>query len=416
MDSGDAPDYTPVANASEATAQLGYDLGNKQLEEARRQYDLNMGVVGRVVDAQLGIMEEQIAQGKEAAEYAKTFRPMEQDMLEVAMNWRQYLEGAGAERDALRDQTTLNANILGHRRNSYDDAALADHAMVTGGTGKVMERYGADINADVDTAVADVRRGQSQAQNSAIRQAMRYGMSVPTALSSVGTQGASAIAAAANNARTGAVSNYRNLVAQGMSARNEGYRLSTAMTMDEMTKREGALKTARDQRIQDEAITWGRGMDVAGLGRGMAGMSQGAYSLATNAGSNAAQNQMASSNVLMQGLQTGAQTQLQGKQIGINGLATALGGSGGGGDGGLSGLIGGALGAWASTGFAWSDRRLKRDITRLCTTAAGRALYAFRYLWSDEVHVGIMADEVADVPGAVVSIGGFHAVDYRCLA
>lgn len=65
--------------------------------------------------------------------------------------------------------------------------------------------------------------------------------------------------------------------------------------------------------------------------------------------------------------------------------------------------------------FASSDRRLKRDIKRIGTTRGGHALYRFRYLWSDEPCIGVMADEVAHVPGAVLNVGGFDMVDYACL-
>lgn len=88
--------------------------------------------------------------------------------------------------------------------------------------------------------------------------------------------------------------------------------------------------------------------------------------------------------------------------------------AGGGGDG-LMKIAGTALGAWASTGFAWCDRRLKRNIVRIGETCGGFALYAFEYLWGGGLRVGVMADEVAGVPGAVVSIGGVSGVNAACL-
>jgi hypothetical protein len=50
-----------------------------------------------------------------------------------------------------------------------------------------------------------------------------------------------------------------------------------------------------------------------------------------------------------------------------------------------------------------SDIRLKRDITLVGHLDDGLGLYRYRYLWSDTVYVGVMAQEVALIhPEAVV--------------
>jgi hypothetical protein len=60
-----------------------------------------------------------------------------------------------------------------------------------------------------------------------------------------------------------------------------------------------------------------------------------------------------------------------------------------------------------------SDRRLKRNIQYLHTSAAGFRWYRFEYLWGGESHVGVMAQEVRKIrPSAVVDLGGVLAVDY----
>lgn len=66
---------------------------------------------------------------------------------------------------------------------------------------------------------------------------------------------------------------------------------------------------------------------------------------------------------------------------------------------------------------AISDVRLKRDIERVGELGSGIALYRFRYLWSDEVFVGVMAQEVLRVaPEAVIrESSGFMSVDYARL-
>jgi hypothetical protein len=61
-----------------------------------------------------------------------------------------------------------------------------------------------------------------------------------------------------------------------------------------------------------------------------------------------------------------------------------------------------------------SDRRLKRDIILLAKLENGIGIYRYRYLWSDVVYVGVMAQEVAQiVPDAVVPMdNGYLSVDY----
>ena len=62
-----------------------------------------------------------------------------------------------------------------------------------------------------------------------------------------------------------------------------------------------------------------------------------------------------------------------------------------------------------------SDARLKRDITLVGRLDDGLGLYRYRYLWSDTVYVGVMAQEVALVrPDAIVrdTLDDYLSVDY----
>ena len=92
--------------------------------------------------------------------------------------------------------------------------------------------------------------------------------------------------------------------------------------------------------------------------------------------------------------------------------------------GGLFGLGGAALGNSRVTGAIgsaigalpfFSDVRLKRDIVKTGTWR-GFNKYLFRYLWSDAVYEGVMAQEVERTrPDAIKEIGGFKAVNYAVL-
>ena len=81
-----------------------------------------------------------------------------------------------------------------------------------------------------------------------------------------------------------------------------------------------------------------------------------------------------------------------------------------------SGLSSG-LGLLGSLGSAalLSDERLKRDIRPLGKFGKHK-WYSYKYLWSDVVDFGVMAQEVLKTtPDAVVKINGYYAVDYARL-
>jgi hypothetical protein len=86
----------------------------------------------------------------------------------------------------------------------------------------------------------------------------------------------------------------------------------------------------------------------------------------------------------------------------------------------MGSTVSSALGAGTLNAMPWlgavlgmSDRRLKTAIKPLGVSPGGHNLYSFRYVWGGPEQVGVMADEVkAKLPGAVVDIGGFDAVDY----
>jgi len=69
----------------------------------------------------------------------------------------------------------------------------------------------------------------------------------------------------------------------------------------------------------------------------------------------------------------------------------------------------------SSTGI--SDLRLKRDIVRIGTHSSGCGIYRVKYLWSDVVYVGMLAQDVLEhAPDAVVARpGGYLAVNCGAL-
>jgi len=64
-----------------------------------------------------------------------------------------------------------------------------------------------------------------------------------------------------------------------------------------------------------------------------------------------------------------------------------------------------------------SDSRLKTDVVRVGQLENGLPLYRFRYVWSNDVYVGVMAHEVLPVVPYAVIVGedGFMRVNYGML-
>jgi opacity protein-like surface antigen len=87
------------------------------------------------------------------------------------------------------------------------------------------------------------------------------------------------------------------------------------------------------------------------------------------------------------------------------------------------GHAGGAWGnstsaSYSDTAIFVSDVRFKRDITLLGRRDDGLGIYSYRYLWSETVYVGAMAQEVALIhPDAVARdpLTGYLGVDYARL-
>jgi hypothetical protein len=79
--------------------------------------------------------------------------------------------------------------------------------------------------------------------------------------------------------------------------------------------------------------------------------------------------------------------------------------------------LGGTMGTSTLAGMGLgllSDRRAKRDIEQVGWLFNGTPIYRYRYLDSDTVHVGLMADEVEEYAPESVTVGGdgLKRVDY----
>ena len=151
---------------------------------------------------------------------------------------------------------------------------------------------------------------------------------------------------------------------------------------------------ARTQGLQERAYVQNQPLQQlqALLGTGQVSMPQGVAYTPTQVG----QTDVLGANALnQQGLWNNYNAQMQQNQAGLGGLFS--------------------LGSAAITAF--SDVRLKRDISLIGRMANGLNLYAYRYLWSPVRHVGVMAQEAMRVrPDAVIQHpSGYLMVNYGAL-
>lgn len=331
------------------------------------------------------------------------------------------------EMDGITGEMRNNASELYDRTQNYETDQLADIATFTGGNSGIYSRYQPDIDNDVGTAVADARAGQTAALNTAARQALRYGVQLPSAMGGVSSAQASQLASAANTTRNNAIDKYRGLAGQGIGLKDGVFKTSQAGTADAMGRAEAASMAGRNMRIQNESLDWAKQLDVTGMARGMPGASQGAYGVAVGAGNSAVQNQMAPGQALIGAMGQSNNTTMQGQQLAMNGTlgvlnaqssyANAAANSGGSDLGGLGSLLGGGVKLFTAFG---SDRRLKENIELVGRDErTGLNLYEFSYIDDPDQRrfVGVMSDEVRQVMPSAVTRGqdGLDTVDYARL-
>lgn len=195
------------------------------------------------------------------------------------------------------------------------------------------------------------------------------------------------------------------------------------MDLGAATAKAGAANTGRTQAVDKSYARMG---DTLNTYSGMASSAPSFYSAGTNSGNSAMTNQMAPGGAMMAGMNAGASTTMNGRQIAMTGLTGVLNSQTNyanalsqmdSGMGGLGAVLGG--GAKLYSAFAApSDRRLKENIVLVGKDeATGLNLYEFNYTGNPTRFRGVMADEVEPrFPDAVVYDDmGFASVNYQML-
>lgn len=227
------PDYSSLANASEESARIMSELGNRQLDFSKQQYQDMLPFMQGIANDQRSAMQQQMGQAKEYYDYQMgTFRPVEQKMVADALAFN-----TDAKREELAQQAAADAGLAFEQTRAGNERAMAS--------------MGVNPNSG------------------------RF----------AGQQRASELGLAANKAN--------------------------AMT---------------STRRQAEQLGQARLVDAVGLGRNLAGASQGAYGSAMNAGNSAGNNMQQPGQNYLAGMGQGASTIGQGQQMYLGGLGNALSG------------------------------------------------------------------------------------------
>ena len=76
-----APDYGPIAAASEKSANYAYQLAQRQQDWAEKTYYENKATSDLVIEAALGSLERQEADAaRDRARYEQIFQPLEEQL------------------------------------------------------------------------------------------------------------------------------------------------------------------------------------------------------------------------------------------------------------------------------------------------------------------------------------------------
>lgn len=423
-----APNYQPLADSSKESAEVMAQLGREQLAETRRQYDQTKLVSDRVANSQIGTMDEAKAQGQDYFNYLKTFRPLETGMRDEAA-----AATAGqteAERQAIVDAGMISQADI----DAQTSADAADRATISAGYGANYDADRANISRMEGMAAANVAQQAGQAEQAGLRRMTAMGIN-PNSGAYAAMGRASALdkakmgAGAINQARDAGVSDFRNRTMTSRDMRTQDFAKKTAISQQNMQ----TLSAGRNMRTQDSATAWAKKLDAAGLVRGMPGASQGAYSLATQAGNSAVQNTMAPGAQLLNGMAQGANITGAGRSLLQSGQAGVLGAQGSynnmvagintananmassdsGGLGGILGGVGGIVSAGAQADW-WSSKKLKEGKKKVNAELITKGLQripieAWKYkegVADEGEHIGPYAEDVNREFGEEAAPGG----------
>lgn len=165
-DAPDPPDYSPIADASEAAAKYSYDLGKEQLAWAKEKYGIDSKIAQQVIDAALERQKVNDANAaKDRARYEAIYQPLEDRLAKEADD---YASPERMETEAAQAQADVAQQFDASRRRAMEN-------LQSFGVDPSSLRYAAlDRGANVQQAAASAAAGnQAREQTEAIGRALR---------------------------------------------------------------------------------------------------------------------------------------------------------------------------------------------------------------------------------------------------
>jgi hypothetical protein len=114
-----APNYQPMADASERSAQIMADLGREQLDFARQQYAEMSPLAQRIAESQITGMDTASRIAEEEREYGLQFRPTEERLLQQAMEFDTPAARQRFAEQAAADAATAFRNVQGQTSRGF---------------------------------------------------------------------------------------------------------------------------------------------------------------------------------------------------------------------------------------------------------------------------------------------------------
>jgi hypothetical protein len=255
----EAPDYKPVAEASEEAARIMAELGYAQLDFAKEQYEEVKPFVTDIAETQVEQMRETNRQGSEYYDFlAQTFRPVESSIAADAMSF---------DTEAKADQLAADAGANIERQAAIGDQVLARDLARMGVNPNSGKYVGSKRSAELMTAAQ-----KADAQNDARTQADMMGRAVKLDAAGIGRglPGASVAAYGAATAAGNSASNniqtpgaaYQNAMAAGASTIGAGQSMKVQGLSNVLSAETSYLNNQNNSSGWGDIIT-----GAAGIGR-----------------------------------------------------------------------------------------------------------------------------------------------------
>jgi hypothetical protein len=272
-----------MAQATEYSANLSYQLGQQQLAQSQAEYQQMWPYVQQSMQTQQAAQQQQMAQSQAYFNNWNNNAPALQQ--QVATENSQAYDKSMQQLSAIQNSQYLKT--------------------MAGSDAQVYAQNASGINPMVDNAVATARGLTTNNMEQAVRSGLRYGLSADANLMNAGSLGLGAASnevAAGNQALQTGITNARNEATTGYNAQVQQYGL--------------------DQQATQQQIL--NNLNLVNTYSGLPSASTSATNAATNAGSAGVTQGNQTNSVYNTGTNQGNTTAMQGAQQQITGLGDIL--------------------------------------------------------------------------------------------